>query len=113
MDKIYVLRPGDGPMESLMWIPLVLKSVTAPIRRLSIELVIRNIDHLGSMDWGQVDHILTHQESLQQLTEVSVYVMSTSAIRGTIDAEALKASVGLRLPMTSGRGILRCVVRKP
>ncbi|KAF9653706.1 hypothetical protein BDM02DRAFT_3107685 [Thelephora ganbajun] len=112
MDKIYVLRPGDGPMESLSWIPLVLRGVTASIRKLCIELMIKNIDHLDSMDWSQVDHILTNRESLQWLTEVSVTVMSTSAIRGTIDTEALKGFVAQRLPMTSQRGVLRCTVGK-
>lgn len=112
MDKIYVLRPGDGPMESLLWIPPVLRSVTAPIRRLCIELMIKNLDHIDSMDWSQVDHILANQESLRWLTEVCVTVMSTSAIRGTIDTEALKAFITQRLPMTSQRGILRCIAGK-
>ena len=112
MDKIYVLRPGDGPMESLLWIPPVLRSVTAPIRRLCIELMIKNLHHVDSMDWPQVDHILTNQESLQGLNEVGVTIISTSAIRGTIDAEALKAFIAKRLPMTSQRGILRCSVGK-
>jgi len=110
MDKIYVLRPGDGPMESLLWIPPVLRSVTAPIRRLCIELMIKNLDHIDSMDWSQVDHILANQESLRWLAEVCVTVMSTSAIRGTINTEALKASIAQRLPVTSQRGILRCTV---
>jgi hypothetical protein len=113
MDKIYVLRPGDGPMESLLWIPPVLRSVTAPIRKLCIELMIKNPDHLDSMDWQQVDHILANQESLRWLTEVGVTVMPTSAIRGIIDTNALKALVAQRLPMTSQRGILRCIVGKP
>ena len=112
MDKIYVLRPGDGPMESLLWIPPVLRSVTAPIRRLCIELMIKNLDHIDSMDWSQVDYILANQESLRWLTEVRVTIMSTSAIRRTIDAEALRASIARRLPMTSQRGILHCIVRK-
>ena len=112
MDKIYVPRPGDGPMESLLWIPPVLRSVAAPIRKLCIELMIKNIDHLDSMDWPQVDHILTNQEPLRWLTEVSINAMSTSLIRGTIDKEALKVSVSQRLPMTSQRGILRCTVGK-
>lgn len=112
VDKIYVLRPGDGPMESLLWVPPVLRSVTAPIRKLFIELMIKNIDHLDSVDWSQVDHILTTQESLRWLTEVRVTVMSTSAVRGIIDTEALKAFVARKLPMTSQRGILRCTVGK-
>ena len=112
MDKIYVLRPGDGPMESLLWIPPMLRSVTAPIRKLCVELMIKNINHLDSVDWPQVDHILTNQEPFQRLTEVSVTVMSTSAIRGTIDIDALKGFVVQRLPMTSQRGILRCTVGK-
>lgn len=112
MDKIYVLRPGDGPMESLLWIPKVLSSITAPIRRLCIELMIKNIEHIDSMDWSQVDHILANQESLRWLTEVCVTVMSTSAIRGAVNAEALKAFVAQRLPMASQRGILCCIVGK-
>jgi len=112
MDKIYVLRPGDGPMESLLWIPLVLRSVTAPISKLCIELMIKNIDHLDSMDWSQIDRILTNQESLRSLTEVSVTVMSNSALRGTIDTKALKSFIAQRLPATSQRGILRCTVGK-
>ena len=112
MDKIYVLRPGDGPMESLSWIPPVLRNVTAPIRRLCLELMIKNIDHLDSMDWSQIDRILTNQESLRWLTEVGVTVMSTSAIRGTIDTEALKTFIAQRLPVTSQRGILRCTIGK-
>ena len=113
MDKIYVLRPGDGPMESLLWIPTALRSVTAPVRKVCLELMIKNIDHLDSMDWSQIDHILTNQESLRWLTEVGVTVTSTSAIRGTIDTEALKAFIAHKLPMTSQRGILRCIVGKP
>lgn len=109
MDKIYVLRPGDGPIESLSWIPPVLRSVTAPIRRLSIELMIKSLNHLDSMDWSQIDHILANQESLRWLTEVGVTVTSTSALRGTIDAQTLKTFVAQRLPMTSKRGILHCV----
>lgn len=112
MDKIHVLRPGDSPAESLSWIPLVLRSITAPIRRICIELMINNTDHLDSMDWSQIDHILTNQVSLRCLTEVSVSVMSTSAICGTIDTEALKAFVARRLPLTSQRGILRRTVGK-
>lgn len=99
-------------MESLSWIPPVLRSVTAPIRTLCLELMIKNIDHLDSMDWSQIDHILTNRESLRRLTEVSVTVMSTSAIRAAIDTEALKAFIARRLPMTSQRGILRCIVGK-
>ena len=99
-------------MESLLWIPPVLRSVTAPIRRLCIELMIKNLDHLDSMDWAQVDHILTNQESFRWLNEVAVTVMSTSAIRRAIDTEALKAFIAQRLPMTSRRGILRCIVGK-
>jgi len=113
MDKIYVLRPGDGPMESLSWIPPVLRSVTAPIRRLFIELVIKNLDHIDSMDWPQVDRMLTNQESLRWLTEVGITVMSTSAIRGAINTEVLMAFIVQRLPMTFQRGILRCIVGKP
>lgn len=112
MDKIYVLRPGDGPMESLLWIPLVLWSVTAPIRKLCIELMIKNIDYLDSMDWSKLDHILIHQESLRWLTEVTIHVISTTAIRRTIDVNALKALIAERLPTTFQRGILRCIVRE-
>lgn len=112
MDRVYVPRPGDGQMESLFWIPLVLKSVTAPIRRLCIELMIRKIDHLDSVGWPQVDHILTNLESLRWLTEVRVNVTSTSANRGIIDTEALRIFIGQRLPMTSQRGILRCIIGK-
>ena len=112
MDKIYVLRPGDGPMESLSWIPPVLRSITAPVRRLCIELMIKNLNHIDSMDWPQVDHILANQESLRWLTEVDITVMSTSAIRATVDTEALKAFIAQRLPVTSQRGILRCIVGK-
>lgn len=78
-----------------------LRSITAPIRKLCIELMIKQIDYLDSVDWPQVDHILTNQEPLRWLTEVSVTAMSTSVIRGTIDNEALKVSVARRLPMTS------------
>ena len=99
MDKIYVLRPGDGPMESLLWIPPALRSITAPIQKLCIELMIKNIDYLDSVDWPQVDHILANQEPLRWLTEVTVTVMSTSAIRRIIDTEALKVFVVQRLPM--------------
>jgi len=113
MDRIYVPRPGNGPVESLLWIPLVLKSVTAPIRRLFIELMIKNIHHLDSMDWPQVDHILTNLESLRWLTEVRVNVISTSANRGTIDTEALRTFIGQKLPSSSQRGILRCISGKP
>ena len=112
MDKIYVLRPGDGPMESLSWVPLVLESVTAPIRRLCIELMIKNIDHLDSMDWSKVDRILTNRESFRSLTEVSVSVLPTTAIRRAIDTDALKTFIGQRLPVTSRRGVLSCVVGK-
>lgn len=112
MDKIHVSRPGDGPAEPLSWIPLVLRSVTAPIRRLCIELMISNTDHLDSIDWSQIDHILTNRETLRCLTEVSFTVISTSTIRGTIDTEALKAFVARRLPLTSQRGILRRTVGK-
>jgi len=108
VDKIYVLRPGIGPTESLLCIPLVLRSTAAPIRKLCVELRIMIIDHLDSVDWSQIDHILTNQEPLRQLIEVNVTVISTSAIRGTIDTKTLKASVARRLPMTSQRGILRC-----
>lgn len=113
MDRIHVPRAGDGPMESLLWIPLVLKSITAPIRRLCIELMIGNIEHLNSVDWPQVDHILTNLESLRRLTEVRVNVISTSANRGTIDIEALSSFIGQRLPATCQRGILRCIIGKP
>ncbi|KAF9646054.1 hypothetical protein BDM02DRAFT_3119280 [Thelephora ganbajun] len=89
---------SDGPMESLPWIPLVLRGVTPSIRKICVELVIKNIDHHDSMDWSQ--------------SGVSVTVISTSAIRGIIDTEALKAFVARRLPMTSQRGILRCTVGK-
>ena len=112
MEKIYVLRPGEGPMESLLWIPPALRSITAPTRKLCIELMIKNIDYLDSVDWPQVDHILANQELLRWLTEVSVTVMLTSAIRRTIDTEALKGFVIQRLPMTSQRGILRRTVGK-
>ena len=105
MDKIYVLCPGDGPMESLLWILPVLRNVATPIRKLCIE-------HLDSVGWPQVDHILTDQEPLRRLTQVSVIVMSTSAIRRIIDADALKVFAAQRLPMTSQRGILRCIVER-
>jgi len=57
MDKIYVLCSGGGPMESLLWIPPVLRCVTAPIRRIGIEVVIKK--HRPSRFHGlaQVDHI--------------------------------------------------------
>ena len=111
MDKIYVPRPGDGSVESLSWVPLLLKSVTAPIRRLCIELMIRSIDHLDSVGWPQVDHILTNLESLRWLTEVRVNVTSISASRRAIDTEALRAFISQRLPITSQRDILRIVGR--
>ena len=113
MDRIYVPRPGEGPTESLLWIPQVLKSVTAPIRRLCIELMIKDIKHLDSMDWPQVDHILTNLESLRWLTEVRVSVMSTSASRGALDTEALRTLICQSLPMTSQRGLLRCIIGNP
>lgn len=88
-------------MESLSWIPPVLRSVTAHIQKLFIELMIKSINHLDAVDWPQVDQVLTNQEPLRWLTEVNVTVMSTSAIRRTIDIDAFKAFVAQRLPMTT------------
>ena len=101
-----------GGGNSSAWIVGVIAALRSPITHLTIEIRVREPGGLITMDWEAIDALLSSQEVLRSLVQVSVVFLGGTQ---NVDWESIAYPVTIRrlMPSTSTMGLLAFFTREP
>src|SRR5579872_4326454 len=98
---------------SLAWIPGVLRGLSAPIRKLVLEISAREISQLDAVPWSMIDEVVADPLNAQfgALDRVEILLDHRWSSEGGSflkGGETLHEVFRPRLPQIGGMGLLRC-----